>query len=233
MTTSTSGPPRLYTISVIADTGPISSGPTSATAHSGRITAIIADTEAAHDDRHEQVGEIRDGAGQRRAVKHRRKHEHAAADDQPPRADVRRQPGGEHAAEGERDRERDEADAGLQRRVAQHVLHESPIITVSVSITPPARNSETNVITRLRLSNTENGTSGFSAVRSTSRNATKNTTAATPAPITHGSTQAARRPRVNTSTAARAAERGQQRAGDVELESLVVCLGRSDRRRSR
>ena len=59
-----------------------------------------------------------------------------------------------------------------------------------------------NVITRLRLSNTENGTSGFSAVRSTMRKATKNTTAATPAPITHGSTHARGGPCVNTSTAA-------------------------------
>ena len=41
MTTSTSGPPRFCTISVIADTGPISRGPTSATAHSGRITEIM------------------------------------------------------------------------------------------------------------------------------------------------------------------------------------------------
>ena len=58
-----------------------------------------------------------------------------------------------------------------------------------------------NVITRLRLSNTENGTSGLSAVRSTSRKATKKTTAATPAPITHGSTQPRGGPWVNTSTA--------------------------------
>ena len=41
MTTSTSGPPRFCTINVIADTGPISLGPTPATAHSGRITEIM------------------------------------------------------------------------------------------------------------------------------------------------------------------------------------------------
>ena len=75
------------------------------------------------------------------------------------------------------------------------------MITVAVSITPPAMNSETNVITRLRLSNTENGTIGCSAVRSTIRNAMKNTTAATPAPITHGSIQPRGGPCVNTSTA--------------------------------
>ena len=40
MTTSTNGPPRFCTISVIDETGPISRGPTSATAHSGRITEI-------------------------------------------------------------------------------------------------------------------------------------------------------------------------------------------------
>ena len=75
------------------------------------------------------------------------------------------------------------------------------MITVAVSITPPAMNSETNVITRLRLSNTENGMIGCSAVRSTNRKATKNTTAATPAPITHGSIQPRGGPWVNTSTA--------------------------------
>ena len=58
-----------------------------------------------------------------------------------------------------------------------------------------------NVITRLRLSNTENGTSGFSAVRSTNRNATKKTIAAMAAPITHGSTQPRGGPWVKTSTA--------------------------------
>ena len=57
------------------------------------------------------------------------------------------------------------------------------------------------VITRLRSLNTENGTSGFSAVRSANRNAMKNTTAATAAPITHGSIQPRGGPWVNTSTA--------------------------------
>ena len=71
-----------------------------------------------------------------------------------------------------------------------------------MSITPPARNSDTNVITRLVLSNTANGTRGLSALRSTNRNATKNTTTATDAPITHGSTQPRGGPWVKTSTAA-------------------------------
>ena len=75
------------------------------------------------------------------------------------------------------------------------------MITVAVSITPPAMNSETNVITRLRSLNTENGMIGCSALRSTIRNATKNTTAAMPAPITHGSIQPRGGPCVNTSTA--------------------------------
>ncbi len=75
------------------------------------------------------------------------------------------------------------------------------MITVAVSITPPAMNNDTNVMTRLRLSNTENGTIGCSAVRSTSKKATRNTTAAMPAPITHGSTQPRGGPCVNTSTA--------------------------------
>ncbi len=61
----------------------------------------------------------------------------------------------------------------------------------------------------------------------------KNTTDAMPAPITHGSTQPRGGPCVNTSTADGAPERGQQRAGDVEFESLVVGLGEPRRRRSR
>ena len=40
MTTSTTGPPRFWTIRVTALTGPISLGPTSATAHSGRMTEM-------------------------------------------------------------------------------------------------------------------------------------------------------------------------------------------------
>jgi hypothetical protein len=63
------------------------------------------------------------------------------------------------------------------------------MVTVAVSITPPAMNSEANVITRPLLSNTENGMIGCSAVRSTIRKAMRNTTVATPAPITHGSIQ--------------------------------------------
>ena len=56
-------------------------------------------------------------------------------------------------------------------------------------------------MTRLRLSNTENGTSGLSAARSTNRKATKKTTEAMAAPITQGSTQPRGGPWVNTSTA--------------------------------
>ncbi len=43
----------------------------------------------------------------------------------------------------------------------------SPISTVSVNITPPARKTAANVATRLRSLNSSNGTTGFSAVRST------------------------------------------------------------------
>ena len=59
-----------------------------------------------------------------------------------------------------------------------------------------------NVITRLRSLNTENGTNGFSAERSTSRNPMKKRTAAMAAPITHGSTQPRGGPWVKTRTAA-------------------------------
>lgn len=41
ITTSTNGPPKFCTISVIADTGPISRGPTPATAHNGSTTEMI------------------------------------------------------------------------------------------------------------------------------------------------------------------------------------------------
>ena len=121
--------------------------------------------------------------------------------------------------------ERDEADAGPQRRITHHVLDvEADHHGQRQQAGRPPGRTETNVITRLRLSNTENGTSGLAAVRSTMRKARKKTAAATPAPITHGSTQARGGPWVNTSTADGAAERGQQRAGDVELESLVMGL---------
>ena len=43
----------------------------------------------------------------------------------------------------------------------------SPMSTVSVNITPPARNTEANVATRLRSRNRLNGTTGLTAVRST------------------------------------------------------------------
>ncbi len=49
--------------------------------------------------------------------------------------------------------------------------------------------------------NSESGTSGFSAVRSTTRNPANSSTVATPAPITHGLTQPSGGPCVNTSTA--------------------------------
>ena len=42
-----------------------------------------------------------------------------------------------------------------------------PISTVSVNITPPARKMAAKVATRLRSRNSSNGTTGFSAVRST------------------------------------------------------------------
>ena len=42
-----------------------------------------------------------------------------------------------------------------------------PMSTVSVNITPPARNTAANVATRLRSLNNSNGTTGLSAVRST------------------------------------------------------------------
>ena len=58
-----------------------------------------------------------------------------------------------------------------------------------------------SVITRLRSLNTENGTSGFSALRSANRNETKKTTAAMAAPTTQGSSQPRGGPWVKTSTA--------------------------------
>ena len=90
-----------------------------------------------------------------------------------------------------------------------------------------------NVITRLRLSNTENGTSGFSAVRSTNRNADEEH---------HRGDGGADHPRVDPAARRalgedqhrrRAAERGQQRAGDVELEPFVVGLADPAAPRSR
>ena len=58
-----------------------------------------------------------------------------------------------------------------------------------------------NVATRLRLSNTDSGTMGWSAVRSTTRKPTKNSAEAMPAPITNGSPQPRGGPCVNSSTA--------------------------------
>ncbi len=59
-----------------------------------------------------------------------------------------------------------------------------------------------NVITRLRSRNSDSGTRGWSALRSTTRNDPSRTTAAAPAPITHGSAQPRGGPWVNTSTPA-------------------------------
>ena len=59
-----------------------------------------------------------------------------------------------------------------------------------------------NVATRLRSRNIQSGTSGWSARRSTNRNARPNRTAATPAENTHGSTQPRGGPWVKTITAA-------------------------------
>ena len=58
-----------------------------------------------------------------------------------------------------------------------------PIVTVSVNITPPARKIAAKVATRLRSWNNSNGTTGFSAVRSTKRNAAKAASATTPEAI--------------------------------------------------
>ncbi len=55
--------------------------------------------------------------------------------------------------------------------------------TVRVKLTPPARNMAANVASRLRSKNRLNGTMGFSAVRSTTTNATKAARATTPEPI--------------------------------------------------
>ena len=75
-------------------------------------------------------------------------------------------------------------------------------MTVRLNITPPPRNNDTNVITRLRSLNSDSGTSGLSALRSTMRNAMPSSTAEHPAPITQGSNQPRGGPWVKTSTAA-------------------------------
>ena len=75
-------------------------------------------------------------------------------------------------------------------------------MTVSVSSTPPAMNSEMKVITRFRSLNRDSGTRGWSALRSAMTKPMPRATAATPAPMTNGSVQPRGGPWVNTSTAA-------------------------------
>ena len=123
MTTSTSGPPRLYTISVIAETGPISRGPTSATAHSGRITEITPIPKPPT-----TIGTTRSGKyGMVRVSVE--PYSMAPSTSRPPPMISQRGAmcGASRAAStlpsAERRRERDEADAGPQRRVTDHVLH--------------------------------------------------------------------------------------------------------------
>ena len=74
--------------------------------------------------------------------------------------------------------------------------------TVSVNITPPAMKIAAKVATRLRSRNKSNGTTGFSAVRSTTMNAPRNTSAATNEPIVIGSSQPFSGPWVKPNTAA-------------------------------
>ena len=71
-----------------------------------------------------------------------------------------------------------------------------------MNITPPARKTAAKVATRLRSLNRSNGTTGFSAVRSTIRNAMKNTAAASSEPMVTGSSQPFSGPWVNPKTAA-------------------------------
>jgi len=78
------------------------------------------------DDRQQQVREVRDGSGQGGSEQHRPEHEDPTADDQPPRGDVRGQPGGQQVPQAEGQRERDEPDPGVQRGIAQHVLDVEP-----------------------------------------------------------------------------------------------------------
>src|ERR1700757_519672 len=58
----------------------------------------------------------------------------------------------------------------------------TPTSTTRVIVTPPDRNIAANVASRLRSKNTLNGTMGFSALRSTTTNATKAPRATTPDP---------------------------------------------------
>ncbi len=76
------------------------------------------------------------------------------------------------------------------------------MVTVRVNMTPPARKIAANVATRLRSRNRSKGTTGFTAVRSTTTNAPRNTSAATPEAIVIGSSQPFSGPWVNPKTAA-------------------------------
>ena len=78
----------------------------------------------------------------------------------------------------------------------------SPIRTVSVNMTPPARNTAANVATRLRSLKRSNGTTGFAAERSTITNATKATSATSAEPRLTGVSQPFSGPCENPNTAA-------------------------------
>src|ERR1700757_908581 len=79
MTASTSGPPRLCSISVIADIGPIWSKPTPA-------IAARADADAADHDGQDQVREVGPAAmHEHRAVQHRENQQKPTGDRQHPR----------------------------------------------------------------------------------------------------------------------------------------------------
>ena len=77
-----------------------------------------------------------------------------------------------------------------------------PISTVSVNMTPPARKMAAKVATRLRSWNRLNGTTGFSAVRSTIRKPTNAATAITPEPSVNGDNQPCSGPIEKPKTAA-------------------------------
>ena len=64
-----------------------------------------------------------------------------------------------------------------------------PISTVSVNITPPARNTAAKVASRLRSRNRLNGTTGLTARRSTKKNATNAMAAAAPEARVTGESQ--------------------------------------------
>ena len=162
---------------------------------------------------------------QRRPVEHGGQHEHSAADDQPARRDMRRQPGGQHVAQTERQRERDEADAGPQRRVAEHVLHQQADHHRQRQQHPAGqeqRHERHHPVAVVEHRERHQRVVGR-ALDDQERHEEH-----------HRRNPGADHPRVDP--AARwalrehqhrggAAQRGQQRAGDVEFESFVVGLG--------